>query len=61
MGCKWFPIGGDTGVYVTISLQVLDLLLKEWHKDFSNKVLIFTKSVKLLEMLEFHLRAQGQC
>jgi DNA excision repair protein ERCC-6-like 2 len=37
---------------------VLESLLKEWHKDPSNKVLIFTKSVKLLEMLEFHLRTQ---
>ncbi|PFH46505.1 hypothetical protein AMATHDRAFT_69676 [Amanita thiersii Skay4041] len=38
---------------------VLDLLLKEWRKDSTNKVLIFTKSVKLLEMLEFHLHTQG--
>ncbi|KAI0759189.1 P-loop containing nucleoside triphosphate hydrolase protein [Irpex lacteus] len=38
---------------------VLESLLKEWHKDKSNKVLIFTKSVKLLEMLDFHLKAQG--
>jgi SNF2 family DNA or RNA helicase len=31
-------------------------LLKQWKKeDSKNKVLIFTKSVKLLEMLEFHL------
>ena len=35
--------------------QVLETLLKEWRHDRSNKVLIFTKSVKLLEMLEFHL------
>ena len=39
--------------------QVLETLLQEWHKDPTNKVLIFTKSVKLLEMLEFHLRAQS--
>ncbi|KAI0695319.1 P-loop containing nucleoside triphosphate hydrolase protein [Cytidiella melzeri] len=38
---------------------VLESLLKEWHKDRSNKVLIFTKSVKLLDMLDFHLKAQG--
>ncbi|TBU31240.1 P-loop containing nucleoside triphosphate hydrolase protein [Dichomitus squalens] len=38
--------------------QVLETLLKDWKKD-SNKVLIFTKSVKLLEMLEFHLNAEG--
>ena len=35
--------------------QVLDMLLRDWRKDRSNKVLLFTKSVKLLEMLEFHL------
>ncbi|PPQ75889.1 hypothetical protein CVT26_000154 [Gymnopilus dilepis] len=33
----------------------LEVLLREWRKDRTNKVLIFTKSVKLLEMLEFHL------
>lgn len=27
---------------------------KDWHK-----VLIFTKSVKLLNMLEFHLNSEG--
>ena len=42
-----------------IILQALELLLKEWKKDNSNKVLIFTKSVKLLEMLEFHLNSRG--
>ncbi|KAG6907721.1 hypothetical protein DXG01_007634 [Tephrocybe rancida] len=31
----------------------------EWKKDATNKVLIFTKSVKLLEMLEFHLNSKG--
>ena len=40
---------------------VLETLLKEWHKDPSNKVLIFTKSVKLLDMLDFHLSAQSEC
>ena len=30
----------------------------EWHRDPTNKVLIFTKSVKLLDMLEFHLNRQ---
>ncbi|KAH9922295.1 P-loop containing nucleoside triphosphate hydrolase protein [Epithele typhae] len=43
--------------------QVLDMLLKEWRQDvsneMSNKVLIFTKSVKLLEMLAYHLEAQS--
>ncbi|KAH8114900.1 P-loop containing nucleoside triphosphate hydrolase protein [Phellopilus nigrolimitatus] len=35
--------------------DVLNLLLKEWQKDRANKVLIFTKSVKLLDMLDYHL------
>ncbi|KIK94177.1 hypothetical protein PAXRUDRAFT_784462 [Paxillus rubicundulus Ve08.2h10] len=39
--------------------SVLDTLLKEWRKDRSNKVLIFTKSVKLLDMMEFHLNTHG--
>jgi hypothetical protein len=38
--------------------KALEVLLKEWRKDRTNKVLIFTKSVKLLEMLEFHLGAK---
>ncbi|KAF8904775.1 P-loop containing nucleoside triphosphate hydrolase protein [Gymnopilus junonius] len=37
----------------------LEVLLKEWRKDRTNKVLIFTKSVKLLEMLEFHLNTRN--
>ncbi|KAI0299056.1 P-loop containing nucleoside triphosphate hydrolase protein [Multifurca ochricompacta] len=37
---------------------VLDTLLQEWRRDPINKVLIFTKSVKLLDMLEFHLKRQ---
>ncbi len=40
--------------------QVLEALLKEWRKDRTNKVLIFTKSVKLLEMLEYHLNAESE-
>jgi SNF2 family DNA or RNA helicase len=40
-------------------LQALEVLLKEWKKDNLNKVLIFTKSVKLIEMLEFHLNSRG--
>lgn len=35
--------------------QVLNTLLDEWRKDETNKVLIFTKSVKLLDMLDYHL------
>ncbi|KAG2093025.1 P-loop containing nucleoside triphosphate hydrolase protein [Suillus cothurnatus] len=38
---------------------VLDTLLREWRKDHTNKVLIFTKSVKLLDMLEFHLNTNS--
>ncbi|KAI0030843.1 P-loop containing nucleoside triphosphate hydrolase protein [Vararia minispora EC-137] len=37
---------------------VLQTLLSEWRQTPSNKVLIFTKSVKLLDMLEFHLKGQ---
>ncbi|KAI0255595.1 P-loop containing nucleoside triphosphate hydrolase protein [Lactifluus subvellereus] len=37
---------------------VLGTLLQEWRRDPTNKVLIFTKSVKLLDMLEFHLKRQ---
>ncbi|KAF6750783.1 P-loop containing nucleoside triphosphate hydrolase protein [Ephemerocybe angulata] len=35
--------------------KTLESLLSQWRKDKTNKVLIFTKSVKLLEMLDFHL------
>ncbi|KAJ7279022.1 P-loop containing nucleoside triphosphate hydrolase protein, partial [Mycena rebaudengoi] len=38
---------------------VLLTLLDDWRKDRTNKALIFTKSVKLLEMLSFHLKIQG--
>ena len=41
--------------------MVLEALLREWKREGSNKVLIFTKSVKLLEMLEFHLNTRGLC
>ncbi|TFK17535.1 hypothetical protein FA15DRAFT_604879 [Coprinopsis marcescibilis] len=37
----------------------LNVLLREWRVDTTNKVLIFTKSVKLLEALEFHLNARS--
>ncbi|KAJ2927608.1 hypothetical protein H1R20_g9482, partial [Candolleomyces eurysporus] len=41
-------------------LATTEILLKQWKKaDGKNKVLIFTKSVKLLEMLEFHLNTKG--
>ena len=35
-------------------------LLRGWRRDRKNKVLIFTKSVKLLRMLEYHLQSQGR-
>ncbi|KAF9445975.1 hypothetical protein P691DRAFT_804938 [Macrolepiota fuliginosa MF-IS2] len=61
-----FP-GGDAPKYGTAMMQpqycgkwaTLEILLREWHKDPSNKVLIFTKSVKLLDMLDFHLKSRG--
>ncbi|GLB44628.1 putative SNF2 family N-terminal domain containing protein [Lyophyllum shimeji] len=61
-----FP-DGDIPKYGTAMMQpkfcgkwaVLEHLLLEWRKDPTNKVLIFTKSVKLLEMLEFHLKSRG--
>ena len=40
-------------------MQVLQTLLKEWHKNKTNKVLVFTKSVKLLEILEYHVESQS--
>ncbi|KAF9480626.1 hypothetical protein BDN70DRAFT_877317 [Pholiota conissans] len=39
--------------------ETLRILLKEWRKDKTNKVLIFTKSVKLLDMLAFHLQTKS--
>lgn len=42
-----------------VPYQVLDTLLREWRKDCTNKVLIFTKSVKLIDMLEFHLNTNS--
>jgi len=59
MGCglqnQFFP----AIVNVTVH-KALEVLLREWRKDRSNKVLIFTKSVKLLEMLDFHLQTRGK-
>ncbi|KAG7087576.1 hypothetical protein E1B28_013530 [Marasmius oreades] len=37
----------------------LKLLLAEWKKDKTNKVLIFTKSKRLLYMLEYHLQSES--
>ncbi|KAF5329238.1 hypothetical protein D9619_009039 [Psilocybe cf. subviscida] len=39
--------------------STLQVLLRNWRKDKTNKVLIFTKSVKLLVMLDFHLSAKS--
>ncbi|KAI0744759.1 P-loop containing nucleoside triphosphate hydrolase protein [Earliella scabrosa] len=39
--------------------MVLETLLNQWSKDRTNKVLIFTKSVKLLDILEYHVNVQG--
>lgn len=54
--------GKQLFIYFVLFLEswfkALEVLLKEWRKDRTNKVLIFTKSVKLLEMLEFHLGAK---
>ncbi|TFY62320.1 hypothetical protein EVJ58_g3937 [Rhodofomes roseus] len=38
---------------------VLESLLKDWRRDPTNKVLIFTKSVKILKILDYHLQAEG--
>jgi hypothetical protein len=38
--------------------EVLETLLHEWRRDSANKVLIFTKSVKLLDMLEHHIKSR---
>ena len=59
-----------SGVYVRISFcatwkvhvcaQVLNMLLHDWQEERSNEVLIFTKSVKVLKMLEFHLNSNSE-
>lgn len=58
MGCEFQNLLSPT--IDTILRQALEVLLKEWRKDRTNKVLIFTKSVKLLEMLDFHLQTRGR-
>jgi SNF2 family DNA or RNA helicase len=40
--------------------QVLNLLLRDWKREPHTKVLIFTKSVKLLDMLDYHLSNSGE-
>ncbi|KAF8918341.1 P-loop containing nucleoside triphosphate hydrolase protein [Mucidula mucida] len=39
--------------------DTLNSLLMKWKQDRTNKVLIFTKSVKLIEMLEFGIRQKN--
>ncbi|KZP30044.1 hypothetical protein FIBSPDRAFT_884345 [Athelia psychrophila] len=39
--------------------DVLQKLLNKWRQDPKNKVLIFTKSRRLLDMLAFHVKGQG--
>ncbi|KAJ7145823.1 P-loop containing nucleoside triphosphate hydrolase protein [Mycena epipterygia] len=61
-----FP-DGNAPAYGTAIMQprfcgkwtVLLSLLKEWREDRTNKALIFTKSVKLLEMLSHLLKVEG--
>jgi DNA excision repair protein ERCC-6-like 2 len=60
---KWKVIilaGNGRAIALTPISQVLQALLEEWHKDKTNKVLVFTKSVKLLEILEYHVESQSE-
>jgi hypothetical protein len=59
MGCEFQNLLSPANIDVIVQ-QALEVLLKEWRKDRTNKVLIFTKSVKLLEMLDFHLQTRGR-
>jgi hypothetical protein len=59
MGCGFQNLLFPANIDVIVQ-QALEVLLKEWRKDRTNKVLIFTKSVKLLEMLDFHLQTRGR-
>ncbi|KAK0201011.1 P-loop containing nucleoside triphosphate hydrolase protein [Desarmillaria ectypa] len=60
-----FPDGAPMYVEATLNPKycgkwlTLKLLLKKWRKDPTNKVLIFTKSVKLIEMLEHLLKVRS--
>ncbi|KZT37181.1 hypothetical protein SISSUDRAFT_988082 [Sistotremastrum suecicum HHB10207 ss-3] len=38
---------------------VLNTLLQTWRREQGNKVLVFTRSVKLIEMLKYHLSREG--
>ncbi|KAK0497746.1 RAD26-like SNF2 family DNA-dependent ATPase [Armillaria luteobubalina] len=60
-----FPDGAPMYVEATMNPKycgkwlTLKLLLEKWRKDPTNKVLIFTKSVKLIEMLEHLLKVRS--
>ncbi|KAK0463087.1 RAD26-like SNF2 family DNA-dependent ATPase [Desarmillaria tabescens] len=60
-----FPDGAPMYVEATLNPKycgkwlTLKLLLGKWRKDPTNKVLIFTKSVKLIEMLEHLLKVRS--
>jgi hypothetical protein len=41
------------------TMQTLTALLKDWRTDQTNKVLVFTKSVKLIEVLKIQLDKIG--
>lgn len=40
-------------------MEVLDQLLDAWKEEGGNKILIFSKSVKLLKMLDWALQYRG--
>ncbi|KAF7345108.1 DNA excision repair protein ERCC-6-like 2 [Mycena venus] len=61
-----FPNGGAPSYGVAMldpkycgKWKVLLTLLEDWRRDRTNKVLIFTKSVKLLEMMSHQLKVAG--
>lgn len=55
---KWkvWPLIISIQHVISKMVQVLKDLLTAWHREGDNKVLVFTKSVKLLEMLEQRLK-----
>lgn len=57
---KWKVRAFSRSLTLTNHLQVLKDLLDVWRREGDNKVLIFTKSVKLLEMLEHRLKESSK-
>jgi len=54
--CAFFQFFLILGVQTDIRLsQVLIALMADWRKDPTNKVLIFTRSVRLLDFLSMNL------